>query len=63
MDKHDVLANSTQTTLYPGNVTYAHLNVQSLIPKWDEVSDFLATAPCSLILGLIKQILTERLSH
>ena len=44
--------NSTQPILYPGNVTFAHLNVQSLVPKWDEVSDFLVKAPCSLILGL-----------
>ena len=40
--------NSTQPILHPGNVTFAH----SLVPKWNGVSDFLVTAPCSRILGL-----------
>ena len=43
---------STLSILSPENYTYAHLNTQSLIPKWEEVQDFLKRAPCPLILGL-----------
>ena len=43
---------STPPIFTPGNHTYAHLNTQFLIPKWEEVQDFLERAPCKLILGL-----------
>lgn len=45
---------STLSSLTSGNYTYAHLNTQSLIPKWEEVQDFLERAPRQLILGLNK---------
>lgn len=36
---------STLSILTPGNYTYACLNTQYLIPKWEEVQDFLERAP------------------
>lgn len=45
-------STSESTTFPPNTCIFAHLNAQSLIPKWEEIATFLSTAASPLILGI-----------